>query len=342
MPYIASNQDVNKQENWNGLLVTAGLVLGAAAVGGAISSSKNISSMKKLYDKDDVVKGLYGRNAKDIYASKKGWANINQRNFQMDGEDFAKSTPRYQAGKSMTGKAKMYRTDGNPLQNMYSNWKDKDLKMFNRELKDLQTGKGSGADSIYAHSKLSLYDNLNVASQTLNTNTNELNKLTKQIYDSKGLSKVRKQAVLEGNADDATITNKVWGDLFGSDEVYNYKERNKVNEKLARQGPPKFDTSRALPENATGMNQTYTPNFELVGKPYRPYNPVVNQTGGYPSQIGYTPQFNPRLALPETATGVSGYYNQNFSIDSKPYTPTSSSTIYQSGASPFLIEHNAN
>lgn len=257
MPYIASNQDVNKQDNWSGLLVAAGVVAGAAAIGGAISGSKGMKAMKQRYDKDDVVKGLYGKKAKGIYASKKGWANINARNFKLDeeGKELLGNAPRFQAGRSITGKHKMYRTDGNPFQRAYTNWKDKDLRMFNKELRQLQKGSNLGPDDIYSRSKLSLYENLGSKSKNLNTNTEELTKLTKGVFDSNNVKAVREAHPLAGTFDDMSITNKVWGDLYGGNmdgiEKYNYVEREAVNKKLAEAGPPKFDSSMALPETSS-------------------------------------------------------------------------------------------
>ena len=239
MPYLASNQDVKEQNLWGYALAGAGLVLGAAAIGGAMSQRKLTKSMKQRYTKGDVVKDLYGKSAKDVYISKEGWDNLGARNFKMEnrkvvdqatGEtkkvwDFANGTNRYNAGKTLTGKPKMVRTDGNFIQNAWTNYTDKDLRMFNKELKDIYKGKTTGADDIYSKSKLSLYQHLNESSKSLNTNTKELGKLVDDIYGSKANTKIRNVGMPPGQsggvASDIDITNKVWGEQFGNASTFN-------------------------------------------------------------------------------------------------------------------------
>ena len=220
MPYIDSNQDANQNDLFNKALAVGAVAIGAAAAGQMAFKSiaeKWGSGIGKVTEGKQVLKGLYGKEAGNL---QKGIVdNVSLPNWTKDG-------PQYKLINNGNKAPKFNRTDGSAWQKFKSNqlsptwsvgddWRskfmksaDRDLAMFNSQLKNMHKGNFEG----YSESKLNMYQGLvdSAEANNINITGRDAVQATNQIYSSDKNFFNRKNSNINNLADDIDITNEMW------------------------------------------------------------------------------------------------------------------------------------
>lgn len=220
MPYIDSNQDANQNDLFSKALAVGAVAIGAAAAGQMAFKSiaeKWGSGLGKVTEGKHVLKGLYGKEAGNL---QKGIVD------DVPIPSWTKDGPQYKLINNGNKAPKFNRTDGSAWQRFKSNklsptWSvgdgwgskfmkpaDKELAMFNSQLKNIHNGNFEG----YSDSKLSMYKDLVSSAENNNINITgrDAVQATNKMYSSDKNFFNRKNAGVDNLADDVDITNELW------------------------------------------------------------------------------------------------------------------------------------
>ena len=205
MPYLASNQDAAQQDGFKTAMMGAAVLFVGAAVGASyLPKMSGFGTTKR-----GVANKLYGRGATGALGN--AVENISVRN----AKDIAESgMTQYALGKNWRGKERIYSKNESLLGRMKDNYLNKDVRAFNKTLKQYQ--KGNFADPMYGKSKMSIYQDLYDRTEAggIGLTSKDLVEATNNIHGSKQNVAMRK-AQGWSNEDDMRLTQALWGDYSG-------------------------------------------------------------------------------------------------------------------------------